>query len=346
MSQPACPRAFEAEALRDGRLTGGERTSFERHLTLCAACSHEIAELDALAAALHGSPEKFDELHTRRERVRLLAAFDAALVKPKRAVPKAHWLVTAGIATGIAAGLCAAAWSAVHSARTAPAQAKSVRVHAEGLAVWSAHTQGSEETVKLEDGELRIQVDHRLGNSHLVVVVPDGELEDIGTTFVVSVAGGHTKRIAVEEGRVLVRLRGLPAHTVNAGDTWLPEPPSAPPKLATSPNANASASASASPSLSASASGAAPRPLVTDAAADFRAAMAALSRGDNHQAERMLAAFLQKHPHDAHAEDAAYSRVIALQRCGDAAQTRQAAAQYLARYPAGFRRTEIEALAH
>ena len=55
-----------------------------------------------------------------------------------------------------------------------------------------------------------------------------------------------------------------------------------------------------------------------------------------------VTSFLEKHPRDARAEDAAYLRVIALQRSGDSAGTKQAALEYLRRYPAGFRHAEVE----
>ena len=74
--------------------------------------------------------------------------------------------------------------------------------------------------------------------------------------------------------------------------------------------------------------------------------MSALDGGDNRTAAARFAAFLATHPRDARAEDAAYLRVIALQRAGDAASMKEAAIQYLRRYPNGFRRAEVEALSH
>ena len=44
-------------------------------------------------------------------------------------------------------------------------------------------------------------------------------------------------------------------------------------------------------------------------------------------------------------EDAAYLRVIELLRVGDSVQARDAAREYLQRYPDGFRRQELESLA-
>jgi TolA-binding protein len=80
------------------------------------------------------------------------------------------------------------------------------------------------------------------------------------------------------------------------------------------------------------------------ASADFGCPMAALDRGDNRAAAEGFARFLRDHPGDARAEDAAYLRVIALQRCGDHNGVRAAGLEYLRRFPAGFRRSEVEML--
>src|SRR6188768_3813089 len=92
-----CPRLFEVEALRDGRLAGAELLRFQSHLGLCAVCAREAQALQALAESLR-SPASLleaDELHVRRERTRLLAAFDANLVPaPRRNLTKA-WVLAA-----------------------------------------------------------------------------------------------------------------------------------------------------------------------------------------------------------------------------------------------------------
>ena len=72
--------------------------------------------------------------------------------------------------------------------------------------------------------------------------------------------------------------------------------------------------------------------------------MAALDGGDDHGAAARFAGFLGRHPRDPRAEDAAYLRVIALQRSGDDGGMKAAGAEYLRRYPAGFRRAEMESL--
>lgn len=81
------------------------------------------------------------------------------------------------------------------------------------------------------------------------------------------------------------------------------------------------------------------------AASDFRAALAALDSGNPSLAATLFATFLARHPTDRRREDAAYLRVIALQRAGNASATRDAARSYLRQFPNAFRRTEIEPLA-
>jgi outer membrane protein assembly factor BamD (BamD/ComL family) len=77
---------------------------------------------------------------------------------------------------------------------------------------------------------------------------------------------------------------------------------------------------------------------------DFREAMAALHAGQSRDAAARFARFIEQHPRDARAEDAAYMRVLALREAEDEAGMQAAARRYLRRYPEGFRRAEVEAL--
>jgi len=338
--------------MRDGRLAGAERASFERHVTACPACLREVQALEALAESLRvRSPDRTaaDELHVRRERTRLLAAFDRALVapgQPRKFRPRLIW--PAAVAALVVAVLLVL--PSVRRPAEPRARASRAVVHADSTSVWAERTEGDRENVVLERGTLWIHVDHPSGEGRLLVVLPDGELEDIGTTFTVSADDGHTTRVAVQEGHVVLRLRAQAAIALGPGDTWIPDP---------RPVASASASVappSADPVLAArldrgEQATPVPRPSATlapppasDPSVDFRAAMAALDVGDNHQAAAAFANFLEKHPRDARAEDAAYLRVIAFQRSGDSAGAKQAALEYLRRYPAGFRHAEVEPL--
>jgi TolA-binding protein len=194
----------------------------------------------------------------------------------------------------------------------------------------------------------------------LLVRLPDGELEDIGTTFSVTVEEGRTARVAVEEGRVVLRLHGRAPVVIAAGESWpapsvtlsapapsLPGPAAAPateraptglePATPHEPPASvrkpSRARASASPATAPSA-----------ASNDFREAMAALRTGRSRDAAARFARFIERHPRDARAEDAAYLRVFALREAGDDAGMKAAARQYLGHHPQGFRRAEVEAL--
>jgi len=346
MSANPCPRLFEAEAMRDGRLGGAARASFERHVITCPACSRENKALEALSEALRASsPDDADKLHVRRERTRLLRAFDGVLVAPEGHHPRQRrlWLAAAA---ALFLGLLVLWRIGGHAAP--PGQASSALVRADGAAVWSRRMDGTRERVVLERGALWVRVDHSAGESRLVVVLPDGELEDIGTTFAVSAEDGHTTRVSVQEGHVVLRLHGRSPVTLGPGDTWIPDVPApvacvgaGPPPAPVSRAQPAPVVASARPPRSSAPLASA---LAPDSLADFRAAMGALDVGDNHEAAVRFASFLEKHPQDPRAEDAAYSRVIALQRSGDTRGMKEAAEEYLRRFPAGFRRAEMDRL--
>ncbi|MFO0610468.1 MAG: hypothetical protein U0324_45325 [Polyangiales bacterium] len=113
-----CARAWQAEALRDGRLRGPERDGFERHRAACPACRAAGGELDALAAGLRALPEApADELAARRTKLRLLRAWDDATLAPPRKA--ARWPVVVALVAGVAG---AAAWRAHPRATTATAR--------------------------------------------------------------------------------------------------------------------------------------------------------------------------------------------------------------------------------
>jgi hypothetical protein len=318
----ACPRLFEAEALRDGRLAGAELASFERHLSLCVHCSAEVQALQALGHALRSShPEDADELHVRRERTRLLAAFDAQLVPSGRS----HGRRNQALALAVALAACVGIF-AYFRGPTPPPEVSTVTavvVHADSTAEWSRKLEGSLEKIFLEQGALSIRVEPIPGRRRLLVIVPDGEIEDIGTRFTVSTDAGRTTRVSVQSGSVVLRLNGQPPLALGSGETWAPPPratavqctscdpapvpslgsapalPSAAVRARRAPVSSSTAQAHASPPTQAS--DAAPK---SDASRDFRVAMSALDRGDNASAAARFATFLAAHPADARAEDA------------------------------------------
>jgi FecR protein len=339
MKPAACPRLFEVEAARDGRLGSAELASFRLHAARCADCSREAEALDALAAALGAMPTRpADDLHARRERTRLLTEFNRGVVAPAPQRRRAAWVAAALLVT-----IGVVLLRVLH--RASPSLASNAVVRAIGPTVWSESVQGSVDRIRLEQGALWIHVDHSTEPARrLVVLLPDGELEDIGTTFTVQAAGERTTRVAVEDGRVVLRLRGHLGVEIGRGETWTPVgQPKAAACASASPEADPSSGVSAArPARSATPRASEPR---SDPLIDFRAAMAAFNAGDNAAAAAAFARFVADHPRDPQAQDAAYLRVIALQRAGAGNAMKQAAADYLERYPNGFRRTEVQKLA-
>jgi hypothetical protein len=352
----ACPRLFEVEALRDGRLSGAELARFRSHVEGCAVCADETRALAKLAEALKSSVNDVaaDELHLRRERTRLLAAFDARLVPAAPSGRAKTWLGLVAVAAVLSAvgvfvlSRHSALPPALPALSTGP---DPITIRADSSAQWSRQSEGQVDKIVLKTGTLSIHIDHAQSGRRLLVILPDGELEDIGTTFSVSTDAGHTTRVTVQSGTVVLRLHHSPALALAAGESWTP--PVAP--LLTLPTPSASPLAPAPPPTAASPfHGAKPTPSVAplssseapapDTAADFRTAMSAFSGGDNARAIALFGVFLAQHPRDARAEDAAYLRILALQRANDSAGAHQAARDYLARYPRGFRRAEVEAL--
>jgi hypothetical protein len=349
-----CPRLFEVEAMRDGRLTGPELASFGRHMTTCRTCAHEAKALDGLAEALRaeGRVDAPDELRVARERTRLLADFDRALVGSGRTAPR-RWLLWSATAVVVACGL----FLSSRSRPVTPIAGESgVAINPDIDTIWSKQVDDNAEKVVLTRGALAIHVDHAVSRrGRLVVVLPDGELEDIGTTFTVRVTDGHTEQVAVQEGSVLLRVKGSAPVALSAGQTWTsgetrtanagattrPEPiapPADTPKTKRGPRR-----ADEDRPLPRQA----PAPLEFDEPAqsrELRAAVRLLERGDDCEAAAGFATYVASYPDDRRAEDAAYLRVIALQRCGSADDVKRAAREYLGRYPSAFRRAEVERL--
>jgi hypothetical protein len=334
--------------MRDGRLAGAELGAFARHMTTCGACADEARALDGLADGLRtGRVEPADELRVARERTRLLAAFDRSLLASEREW-SGRWVLPIAAAIAVICCILVSSRPRPSSPLTPPSTAV---VRADPDTVWSRKVEGGRENVTLVRGALAVHVDH--GASHrerLVVVLPDGELEDIGTTFTVAAARGHTERVTVQEGSVLLRLRGRAPIALSAGEAWTPDraPPATgrPAVGASSPSverperpgpAHRERIATSQPPSAAPSGG-------QDSSDEFRALVRLLDAGDDCQAAAGFLQFAVRHPSDSHAEDAAYLRVIALRRCGADDEMKRAAIEYLRVHPHGFRRAEVERL--
>ena len=348
MTPTACARLFEAEAMRDGRLVGVALHNFERHVRVCAVCACEVQALEALAEPLRAdSPSRSpsDELHARRERSRLLATFAGARVAPERHRHAGYLPLWAAAVAALAGGV----FVVRHEPPSAPrVHAASAVVSAQPATLWSRHMQGNRETVVLERGVLFIHVEHHAPEQNrLLVVLPDGELEDTGTTFTVNVQDKRTTHVAVQEGSVVLRIRGQAPVSIAAGHAWVPQTGSA---QQACPSAITPVEAAANESRASAAPAAArqrahgPRAVAPDPAHDFRSAMAVFQLGRQREAAAAFTRFVAQYPGDPRAEDAAYLRIIAFQKCGAESDMLWAAQRYLERYPTGLRHAEVARL--
>ena len=312
-----CPRAWEVEAVRDGRLTGRAREAHAAHVDMCASCAVDSEALEAMARGLREiASNGRDEMAMRRIRNRVLEVVDAEQTGRARTGRRGWGRAAGGLALVLAVALVAffswragdrrtvAAQARAHEAPVAPeapsaASATAVQgaetsvvVSASDRTRYTRSIDGTVERFDLRDGALRLQVERPVGGRRVVVSVPDGEIEDIGTVFEVVVTDGHLERVSVAEGRVVVRLLDRAPVTVQAPAVW---------KRSTTPK---------------------PKKGLDRAASASATALAADGR-----------------------EDASYLEVLRLLREGRDADARAAASRYLNEFPTGFRRVEMDRVA-
>jgi hypothetical protein len=374
MKRPACPRAPQAEALEDGRLSSAERASFERHAASCAECASGLRALGRLRHGAEWLPETTPTpLEHRRQRQALLRRVSELRqrgpVQPRR---RTFALVLSGaLVAAVCIGFALGASRSGSEASVALA-APTYRLDASPGASWQTIEAGAALRLRLGSGSFMLEVEKLTAVQRFVLELPDGELEVIGTQFGVRVEPEGTRRVEVTEGRVALRLRGALPISLGAGESWAAEreaaraadprsvpadPRSVPAAEPTSTPAPAAAAPSER-SLARARQTALPEtkralepPSGEQAATagthndDFARAMAAFGAGDYGQAERLFQDFERRHPQDARQEDSTFLRAVARARRGDGAGARATAREYLERYPNGLRAPEAERLA-
>jgi hypothetical protein len=345
MSEAFCALAGDVQSFYDGRSAAGERAAFEEHLAGCSTCKAELARLRSTTLALRKLPaQPVDEVSLRRRRQHvLLDARSRPARSRRRRVMGA--LAAAIVSAGLAGGF--ALWRG--PVREAPPA--SVTIVASDAARWSRRLDGAIERVEVVEGELSFDVRRTGDGRRLVVAVPDGVIEDIGTRFVVDVRAGRVQRIEVSEGAVVFhRSAGLGAVSIVAPATW--RAAEAPIALGSTSASAAHEAPAATPTVpTASAAPLAPPPLAvrqagsapaTTSAPELGDALALIRSGQSAAAAAKLRTFLALHPTAPNVEDAAYLLVVASTRSAARAEAREAARAYLARFPNGFRRHEVE----
>lgn len=368
MKRPACTHAWQAEALEDGRLSGAERASFERHAASCAECASELRALVRLRQGAEWLPASSPTpLEQRRQRQALLRRASElcqrAPVQPRRRT-FAAFVLSGALMAALSIGFGLRAWRSGSEASVALA-APTYRLDASPGASWQTIEEGAALRLRLGSGSFKLEVDKLTTEQRFVLELPDGELEVIGTHFGVRVEPEGTRRVEVTEGRVALRLRDALPISLGAGESWTAEretaraaaPPAVPAAEPPSEPAPAAAAPSERPLARARPTA---RPETKRALAppsgeqaatagthddDFARAMAAFGAGDYGQAERLFQDFERRHAEDARQEDSTFLRAVARARRGDAAGARATARQYLERYPNGLRAPEAERLA-
>ncbi|HEY8039359.1 MAG TPA: FecR domain-containing protein [Polyangiaceae bacterium] len=342
--QDECDRAWEIDALREGRLGSKDAESFERHRRTCAICAERVARderLCRLARALPRDPPS--ELALRRLRTRVLRDVATGVVPASPSV----WPRLA-VATAIAA-VCAGGWMlaahrgasvapVVATASTSPAVLGPAREPFAGSVIastgsrWTQTREGQTERVRLDDGAIALHVRPQLVGERFLVELPDGTLEVRGTTFQVTVEDGVTRRVHVDEGLVELSLRERPASRLGPGETW--PPPALPPAVA--PPRDPAPSAGPAPSATGHD--------IDDGAAAYATAMQELGSGRNDEAARAFHEFAVAHPRAPQAEDASFLEAVALARAGRQDAAAVVAERHLGTFPRSFHRREASIL--
>ena len=319
----SCPRKWQVEAASDGRLSGKDLAHAARHRAQCRECADEeqaLAELKRRCASLPPRPR--DPLTVRRTRQRLMATLNqtllAATLGPRPNRPGSWAVLGLLLAAALATAFC---FAQVKRATPPLVPAKSVMdIHAVPGARWLVHSEPELDRAELSDGTAVFEV-HPHPGRRVLVMLPDGELEDLGTTFEVTVQAGKTEQIRVSRGRVLVRLAGQPEFSLAAGARW---------QRAAVPVAKARVP---SPELAAQVTLAAPR----------RARMTREKVPSAPSAPSAVpsAPLIEADSDTTGAEDTAYLSIVSALHQQRYAEARSQAKAYLLQFPNGFRRVEV-----
>jgi hypothetical protein len=355
MSARRCPRVWQAQAVEDQRLDGSDRASFQRHAATCADCAREVAALGELRLALHQlGPAPPTALELRRLRATLLQS-----AHERRRQPTGR--VWAALAAALGA-LALVAWAVLaplrntHGARVA---GPVFEIRSVDHAIVTSQSEHGVARASLTSGAAAFHVQRLTPAERFFLTLPDGEIEVRGTRFVVTVRGGHTDRVEVSEGLVMLKLRGDADRFLGAGQEW-ERPISPPPAESLASTEAVSAPQAPSPGgpavraprpASAPASAIAPRlppplsPRRRLADERFAAAMSALGAGHDERADVLFESFVRDFADDGRAEDASFLSAVACSRAGDAHRAAVLARDYLRTYRQGLRRREAEILA-
>ena len=205
-------------------------------------------------------------------------------------------------------------------------------------AVWRQSREGGVERVELKAGSVQVHVRAQAPGERFLVELPDGEIEVRGTTFEVTALDGSTRHIGVNEGTVVLRLRGSGDLSLGPGAQWAAL--SVRPPISRESKAVEGSGPAAAPSRRPSReaheedTGAS---VYSDAIRSFR-------DGRYDRAAAGFHAFALGHPRAPAAEDASFLEAVSLAQAGRADAAALAAERHLEGFPRSFRRKEASIL--
>ena len=213
-------------------LSDGLDPRVEHHINRCRRCAAEYEDLRVLALQVPAAfpvPEKMARGMREAIGVRLRAA--ALALRPRHRRRRSAWLAIpfAGGAALAALAVVLAIRGTEHppvssaGVRTAPATPGESRasIRAIGQARFARVQPQPDEIVRVDDGEIELEIAPLHANERFRVLTENGEVEVRGTSFKVSVSNHGLAAVHVWRGRVEVRSRDGAFAVLDAGDDWV-----------------------------------------------------------------------------------------------------------------------------
>src|SRR5262249_38980983 len=148
----------------------------------------------------------------RRRRRQVMEDFDAGTFRiPPRRWP--HAASAVALCVALAAVVGSLSWVRLRHRSTPGVSATAgghIKVRPGAGAQWVEAKDDGLDRIELGDGGLWLGLARPSLRARVLIAVPDGTIEDFGTTLRVRVAGGRTTAVDVEQGEVAVRLEGRP----------------------------------------------------------------------------------------------------------------------------------------
>src|SRR5690606_1753430 len=162
MNRPVCTRAWQAEALEDGRLSGADRASFERHAASCAECSSELRALARLRPSAERLPVSTPTPLERRRQRQALLRRASELRQRAPAQPRRRTFAAFALSGALLAAVCigfALRDSQSGSDASATPSAPTYRLDTSPGAAWQTIEDGATLRLRLASGSFSLAVD-------------------------------------------------------------------------------------------------------------------------------------------------------------------------------------------